>query len=193
MVMADETTTRSAETPDGGGPRGVSFEVGSSLQTGTIAGHDGSWVSAFRHAGGNRAGDGGQRGIDLPAEGARRAGRAGELTLVCTRHALAKRPTAGGPKARRQASPGQRPGFWIDKNPALKGRDNVCRPFRAGCVVGRGSQGVALGWLVCAPLVLLSVKCAKCRTRSSYRASRRTDFAGSELIALPESLEAEPN
>ena len=65
----------------------------------------------------------------------------------------------------RLADEGQRPGnkpaqgnalgHGTDKNPALKGRDNVCRPFRAGWFVCRGSQGFALGWLVCAPLVLL--------------------------------------
>ena len=40
--------------------------------------------------------------------------------------------SGGGPKARRQASPGQRPGSRVGTEPALKGRNRGCRPFRAG-------------------------------------------------------------
>ena len=41
-------------------------------------------------------------------------------------------------------SPEQRPGSWMDRNRALKGRNNVCRPFRAGSF----SSGIprALPW-----------------------------------------------
>ena len=38
---------------------------------------------------------------------------------------------------------------------ALKGRNHVCRPFRALSFFCQDTQGVALGWLVCAPLVLV--------------------------------------
>ena len=58
-----------------------------------------------------------------------------------------------GPKARGQASPGQRPGKCMEIDPALKGRNHRCRPFRAGLSLP-DSQGVALGWLVSALSVL---------------------------------------
>ncbi len=65
-----------------------------------------------------------------------------------------------------QVLKGQRPGdkpaqgnalgtvFVQDKG--LKGRDKLCRPFRALILVLPMTQGVALGWLVFAPLVLLA-------------------------------------
>src|SRR5260221_11830115 len=40
------------------------------------------------------------------------------------------------------------------KTPALKGRQSLCRPFRAGRIFLPGTQGVALGWLVSGPLAL---------------------------------------
>ena len=57
--------------------------------------------------------------------------------------------------------PGNKPaqgnalGNRISTGKALKGRDNLCRPFRA--LFGeRRTQGVALGWLVAAPSVLVA-------------------------------------
>lgn len=54
-----------------------------------------------------------------------------------------------------QASPGQRPGIQRPRRPALKGRNNpaLSRPCRAADVFSCVTQGVALGWLVFAPLV----------------------------------------
>ena len=71
-------------------------------------------------------------------------GRASPNASHCRSRTHPAGSTGGGPKARRQASPGQRPGSWVERNPALKGRDNWCRPFGAGSF----SSGIprALPW-----------------------------------------------
>src|SRR5947207_14346932 len=51
------------------------------------------------------------------------------MILEPVRH-FERRPFLG-PKARQQASPGQRPGKTVLTDKALKGRNKVCRPFRA--------------------------------------------------------------
>ena len=58
--------------------------------------------------------------------------------------------------------PGNKPaqgnalGHRMTTDKALKGRDNWCCPFRAYFIDETGTQGVALGWLVGAPLVLVA-------------------------------------
>ena len=86
------------------------------------------------------AGSGGSRGASPPANLSRPSG-----TFPRARRA--------GPKARPQASRGQCPRSGPPRDSALKGRPNVGRPFRA-VPSPVGTQGVALGWPVCAPLVL---------------------------------------
>jgi hypothetical protein len=57
--------------------------------------------------------------------------------------------------------PGNKPaqgnalGILRKKAKALKGRNTLSRPFRAFSFLNRATQGVALGWLVSAPLVLV--------------------------------------
>jgi hypothetical protein len=45
-------------------------------------------------------------------------------------------------------------GSKFKKDKALKGRNKLGPPFQGFDRLSHGSQGVALGWLVCAPLVL---------------------------------------
>jgi len=60
-----------------------------------------------------------------------------------------------GPKAQQHTSPGQRPGLDVKGRPALKGRNRLGSPLQGWPSCHGKSQGVALGWHVCAPLVLL--------------------------------------
>ena len=60
----------------------------------------------------------------------------------------------GAPTVRQHASPGQRPGFHVRKNKALKGRHSVGAPLQGFVLVAHFSQCVALGWHVAGPLAL---------------------------------------
>ena len=75
---------------------------------------------------------------------------------------------AGGPKARSQASPGQRPGSWVKMKPSPERARPLGSPFQGWFVFSPISQGVALGWLVSAPLVLPPTQRTKCMTGSSH-------------------------
>ena len=60
----------------------------------------------------------------------------------------------GGPTARGQASPGQRPGS-VKKDEASPERAvPFAPPFQGSDFLKGQTQGVALGWHICAPLVL---------------------------------------
>ena len=59
-----------------------------------------------------------------------------------------------GQRPRHKPAQGNALGNRMKTGKALKGRDNLCRPFRAHFLGGIATQGVALGWLVAAPLVL---------------------------------------
>ncbi len=91
-------------------------------------------------------------------------GRRG-ISRAC--HALANPLRLGGPKARKQASPGQRPGWHAAYAPSPERAAQSVSPFLGLFVFFRGSQGVALGWLVFAPSVLPPSERPNCMTGSN--------------------------
>src|SRR5438874_1224303 len=63
----------------------------------------------------------------------------------------------GAPTVRKQASPGQRPGYRVRKGQSPERAAHFVTPFQGFVGEGRFSQGVALGWLVDGPLALRTV------------------------------------
>src|SRR5207245_2202990 len=85
------------------------------------------------------------------------------------------RTSSGGPKAQRQASPGQRPGLTGKKVPSPERAESTLPPFQGwGISIGKPR---ALPWagLFATPLVLLLFHQVKCMTGSKTGLS---GFAG---------------
>ena len=87
----------------------------------------------------------------------------------------------GGPTARRHASPGQRPGSHPPGRQSPERAARMGPPFQGSAHLSSPTQGVALGWHVCAPLVLQ----ASPMSRNRIRMERATGDVADELHGVP--------